>query len=206
MKEKPIWTAIALATILVAVGCHTHGDTRKHEAPAMAGQPGGAMAHRAVADAPTAGPAADTSGSPTRTPDLDRAGFVTFLDGGRLWVFRNATEALTEFLKTGEPAKQFTVPGGGPRGVTVKAPDRETLVAYLASEDGFVIVPSTEHGDVRIWVFRAGCPELAAFRSQGELAKHVTRLGVGPLGTTVKAPDRETLDAYAAARFGRVER
>jgi hypothetical protein len=53
--------------------------------------------------------------------------------------------------------------------------------------------------DGRLWVFRKGSPELADFQKKGELAKHVTRIGAGPKGMTIKAADVETLDAYKAA-------
>ena len=54
--------------------------------------------------------------------------------------------------------------------------------------------------DGRLWVFRPGSPELAAFEQDGELAKQVVRPGAGPGGVTLKAPDAETLDAYQNAK------
>lgn len=50
--------------------------------------------------------------------------------------------------------------------------------------------------DGRLWVFRSGSQELKDHRSMGGLAKHVTLVGAGPLNTTIKGPDRVTLDAF----------
>ena len=48
--------------------------------------------------------------------------------------------------------------------------------------------------------YPAGAKELAEFAKGGELAKHVTRIGAGPKGATIKGPDAETLDAWAAVK------
>lgn len=58
-------------------------------------------------------------------------GFVTEVEDGRLWVFKEGSEALKEFEKHGEPAKQFTNIGAGPNGMTIKAADQKTLDEYL---------------------------------------------------------------------------
>ncbi len=63
----------------------------------------------------------------------DKPGFVTELDDGRLWVFREGSKELEEFKKTGEPVKQYTDIGNGPNGMTVKAADEQTLKDYLAT-------------------------------------------------------------------------
>jgi hypothetical protein len=60
-----------------------------------------------------------------------KCGFVSLVDDGRLWVFREGSEALAEFKTSGEPAKHVIRPAAGPQGMTVKAPDSETLDAYL---------------------------------------------------------------------------
>jgi uncharacterized protein (TIGR03000 family) len=60
-----------------------------------------------------------------------RPGFVTFERDGRLWVFREKSKELEEFKRDGEIAKQVTRIGAGPGGRTIKAPDAETLDAYL---------------------------------------------------------------------------
>ena len=54
-----------------------------------------------------------------------------FEEGGRLWVFRTGSKALDQFLSAGEPAKSVTRIGVGPEGQTVRAPDVETIEAYL---------------------------------------------------------------------------
>lgn len=64
--------------------------------------------------------------------EFDLPGFVTEVEDGRLWVFKENSAELTEFKQHGEPAKQFTVIGAGPKGMTVKSADKETLDEYLA--------------------------------------------------------------------------
>ncbi|MFI8735677.1 hypothetical protein ACIGKM_07140 [Ectopseudomonas toyotomiensis] len=61
----------------------------------------------------------------------DRPGFVTEVEDGRLWVFRENSQELKNFKATGEPAKQFTDIGSGPEGMTVKSADEQTLKDYL---------------------------------------------------------------------------
>lgn len=58
----------------------------------------------------------------------------------------------------------------------------------------------TREVDGRLWVFRSGSRELAAFRRDGPPARQVTRLGVGPNGMAIKAPDAGIIDAYLAAK------
>jgi len=125
-----------------------------------------------------------------------KPGFVTKYDDGRLWVFRKDSKELQSYLKDGELARHVVRPGMGPRGMTIKGPDAETLVLYVAAQDGFETI--LEEG--RLWVFRAGCKELDEFKKQGELARHITRIHAGPMRLTVKAPDGETIDAYLKAR------
>jgi hypothetical protein len=124
-----------------------------------------------------------------------KRGFVTLCRDERVWVFRSGSKELDEFRKQGELAKHVTRPGAGPDGVTLKAPDTETVVEYCAACDGF----ATFVRDGRVWVFREGSKDLAEFEKTGEPAKSVTLIGTGPLGMTVKAPDAETIDAYLAA-------
>lgn len=62
---------------------------------------------------------------------FDKPGFVTEVDDGRLWVFREGSPELKAFKENGEPAKQFTDVGTGPEGMTVKAADEKTLKDYL---------------------------------------------------------------------------
>ncbi|EPH5798617.1 hypothetical protein ACS2R3_006184 [Pseudomonas aeruginosa] len=65
--------------------------------------------------------------------EFDKPGFVTEVEDGRLWVFREGSPELKDFKETGEPAKQFTDIGSGPKGMTVKAADEKTLQDYLAT-------------------------------------------------------------------------
>jgi hypothetical protein len=123
-------------------------------------------------------------------------GFVTFEEKGKLWVFRHGSKELADFRAKGEPAKSVTLVGRGPNGMTLRAPDKQTAIDYLYGKVGFVVWTDAEN---RLWVFRSGSKELADYYAKGELAKHVTRLGAGPGGITIKAPDGETIDAYTAA-------
>jgi hypothetical protein len=151
-------------------------------------------------------PGAGPGGMTVRAPDSEtiveyaaaREGFTTFVREGRIWVFRPGTKELAEFEKTGEPSKSVTRPGAGPMRMTVKGPDVETITEYVCAKRGFV----TKCEDGRLWVFGTASKELAEFEKQGELAKHVTRPGAGPGGITIKAPDAETIVAYAAACDG----
>ena len=73
----------------------------------------------------------------TDTETLDaymfaRPGFVTRVEDGRLWIFKSNSEELPKYIEHGEPAKHIVRPGAGPKGMTVKATDAETLDAYLA--------------------------------------------------------------------------
>ncbi|WP_413495537.1 hypothetical protein [Shewanella baltica] len=63
--------------------------------------------------------------------EFDLPGFVTEVEDGRLWVFKESSAELSEFKQHGEPAKQFTVIGAGPKGMTVKSADQQTLDEYL---------------------------------------------------------------------------
>jgi uncharacterized protein (TIGR03000 family) len=124
-----------------------------------------------------------------------KPGFIIKCEDGRLWIFRKGSKEMDDFQKDGELAKHVVRPGAGPGGKTLKAPDTETIVAYLTSQEGFETVLE----DGRLWVFRATSKELAEYRQQGELAKHVTRVNAGPLGLTLKAPDVDTIEAYKKA-------
>lgn len=122
----------------------------------------------------------------------NKRGFVTFDEDGRLWVFGTNSSELKQYLSSGELAKHVIRPGAGPGGITLKAPDAETIDAFMTSKEGF----ATKIIDGRLWVFREGAEELKAFEKSGEPAKHVIRPGAGPLGITVKGPDAETIDQY----------
>lgn len=124
-----------------------------------------------------------------------KPGFYTKIEDGRLWVFKQGSKELEQFLAEGEPAKMAIRPAAGPRGMTVKGPDQETLLTYLLSVEGLHV----SIADGRIWVFREGSEELKAFQEDGEPAKIVVRPGAGPMGMTVKGPDAETVDAFLRA-------
>jgi hypothetical protein len=124
--------------------------------------------------------------------------FVALLEDGRLWVFRPGSKDLADFQKHGELAKHVVRPGVGPGGMTIKAPDNETINAYMAAREGFRTVVKND----RLWVFRGGTKELADYLKKGEPAYHVTRPSAGPLGMTIKAPDVETIDAYLGKQEG----
>jgi hypothetical protein len=70
--------------------------------------------------------------------EFDKSGFVTSVDKKYkhwLWVFKDGSKELEEFRKTGDPgAKSVTQPGVGPKGMTLRAPDSETISAYLAAK------------------------------------------------------------------------
>ena len=105
-----------------------------------------------------------------------KQGFEVEVVDGRLWV-----------LKPGEKksGKHVTLIGAGPKGMTLKALTRDVALEYLASKPGYHI----EVEDGRLWVFKPG---------EKKSGKHVTRIGVGPQNTTMRALDMETLEAYLA--------
>jgi len=154
--------------------------------------------------------AAMDSSASTRTalrPESDRykqAGFAVYEDDGRLWVFREGSENLESFHQKGEPAKRVTLIGAGPDGMTVLGAEKDVLEAYCApfryGVDGFVVIPD----DGRLWIFRENSEALKSFRADGEPAKRVTLIGVGPDGKTLLGADVEVVRAYrVAALFGK---
>jgi hypothetical protein len=143
-------------------------------------------------------PGGKVAKSSVDTAPLTKPGFVAFEEDGRLWVFRLKSKSLADFLAKGEPAKCVVRPGAGPQGMTLKGAEAETLVDYAASKPGFVV----KSDDGRLWVFREDAEELKDFEEKGELAKHVIRPGVGPMGATLKAPDAETIDEYLTSKKG----
>ncbi|MCI0684843.1 MAG: TIGR03000 domain-containing protein [Gemmataceae bacterium] len=142
-----------------------------------------------------AGPAIVKTGGIKTGPLPARPGFVLKEDDGRWWVFRAGSKELMEAEKSGFSEKHVTRINVQPWKVTLKAPDWATLIGYVAVQDGFETIVE----DGRLWVFRKGAKELAAFKKDGELAKHVILVNAGPLGVTLKAPDRATIDAYLTA-------
>lgn len=125
---------------------------------------------------------------------LTKPGYKVFLEDGRLWVFEEGSAELAQFEEHGEPAKIVVLPGAGPRGMTLKGTERDTLLEYALTKPGFTVI--IEEG--RLWVFRSGSEALAQFHEHGEPAKIVVRPGAGPRGMTMKSVDGDTLDAYSA--------
>jgi len=133
---------------------------------------------------------------PAGSATWSRPGFTVYEDEGRLWVFEDGSEALTDFAAKGEPAKRVTLVGAGPEGCTLLGSERETLEAYAApwrhGRAGFEVF----WDDGRLWVFAEASDALAEYRAKGEPAKRVTLVGAGPGGVTLLGADRETLDRY----------
>lgn len=82
-----------------------------------------------------------------------------------------------------------------------------TSLSALASEDGFAagskynkagFVAAIEDG--RLWVFKEGSKELADFKTNGEPAMSVARIGDGPDGMTIKSVSESIIDEYKAAQ------
>jgi hypothetical protein len=83
----------------------------------------------------------------------------------------------------------------------VASPEPETSLA-MYEKPGFVV--KEEEG--RLWVFRAGSRELAAFEQSGEPARQVIRPAAGPGGMTIKAVDASIIDEYLTTVPGFVVR
>jgi hypothetical protein len=124
-----------------------------------------------------------------------KAGFVTRMDDGRVWVFKKGSPELADYDAGNESAKIAVRPGAGPGGMTVKSVEPGTITEYLVAQDGFV----TFVVDDRIWVFLPGSEALAESEASGEPGKCAIRPGAGPLGMTVKSADAETIEAYLKA-------
>lgn len=61
----------------------------------------------------------------------DKPGFVTKVDDGRLWVFKDGSPELADMQKNGFPEKAAMRIAAGPDGMTIKAPSDDTIQAYL---------------------------------------------------------------------------
>lgn len=109
-----------------------------------------------------------------------KTGFVTEVHDGRIHVMRGG-EKWSD--------KHITLIGAGPRGMTVKALDKETAWDYLTAKDGFI----THIEDGRLHVMREG---------ESWSDKHITLIGAGPNGMTIKALEKDTAYAYLAAKPG----
>jgi len=100
-------------------------------------------------------------------------------DTGHLWALRPGEE---------KSEKHTTLIKAGPDDRTVKALDFATAVEYIADRDGFDVNVDAENR--RIWVLRPG---------EEESEKHVTLIGAGPMGMSLKSLDMETIEAYMNA-------
>jgi hypothetical protein len=183
MKKQLMMAGLGLVVAILVAGCHSNGDLRSDEGSGEGSGEGGAA------------PAAASEKKVTEPAELQKEGFTALVEDGRLWVFRTGSQELKDYRSMGELAKHVTLVGAGPRGMTIKGPDRDILRDYLIKQEGF----ESFVREGRIWVFRTGAPELAEFNKLGELGKHVTLVGAGPLNTTLKGPDRATLDAFCKA-------
>ncbi|WP_200182554.1 hypothetical protein [Ectothiorhodospira mobilis] len=160
MKHTYALLAAGLAFSLLGTGCQT-APTNGNE------------------DETTSKPRAEQSATQSASW-YARDGFRVTLEDGRLWVLKPGQE---------QSGKHVTFIGAGPQGLTVKALDNETALEYLAAKPGFEV--SVEDG--RLWVLKPG---------QEKSGKHVTFIGAGPKGTTLKALDNETALEYLAAKPG----
>jgi hypothetical protein len=116
---------------LVSVGCNgvampgrTAGNTW-----------GGSHSHAAAAkkEEPKAEPKKESKAKtypPGAPGPYDRTGLITRVKDDRLWIFRDRTKDLADFDKGTPSEKHVTLVGEGPNGMTVKAPDAETIEAW----------------------------------------------------------------------------
>ncbi len=149
---------------------------------------------------------AGPNGMSLRSDDADvlaaytaaKPGFATYAEEGRLWVFQAGSEGHKEFLASGEPAKSVTWIGAGPRGMSMRSDDADTLLSYLAAKPGF----STYVEDGRIWVFQTGSEGHQEYQRSGEPAKSVTWIGAGPRGVSLRSDSADALLSYVASKPG----
>ena len=135
------------------------------------------------------GVVAKTSGDKKK---FARKGFAAKLVDGRLWVLRLGSADLPAMLEAEGPEKHVTLPNAGPEGLTIKTDDRETAVEYLIAKPGF----TTFFDNGRAWIFREGSEAATKYAQGIKPEKYVTRIAAGPMRTTLKALDAETIDAF----------
>lgn len=195
--NRPLLACLG-APLFAALACQSTPPAPVEEAPApVVEEPVEASAADAQAQAIEAALAVEVDPGKPRDP-RSKPGFYAEEVEGRLWVFRTDDMELFRFLEGGEPTKSVSWIGAGPDGITLRGPDRETLVAYLAQRRGFHV----EVVDGRLWVFAEDSDDLAPFLAGHEPAKSVTMIGEGPNGETLRATDRDTLVAYLAQKPG----
>ena len=72
------------------------------------------------------------------------------------------------------------------------AAEQPALDLEMYAKPGFVVLED----DGRLWVFREGSDDLAAFQESGEPAKQVVRPLAAPGGVTMKSTESATIDEY----------
>ena len=198
---RPVMTRCQSAKYCLAP---SRPDVTEPDALKATEAPQDTMIEDTVIEAPPAleraevGPALEAPASVASTPpddaSLKKPGFFTKVVNGRLWVFREGSDALNEFQSSGEPGKNVTMIGEGPNGLTISSSDRAVIIDYLVAKPGFV----TRIVDGRLWVFEDGSEGLMEFEASGEPAKNVTLVGEGPIGMTIRSDERATIDKYLA--------
>lgn len=180
MLKELIVLSLGLAFMFAMIGCESAPSAPALAAPAVAAAPA----------APKPAPVRSVGVGPYSKP-----GFVTFLDKNVLLVFRAESRDLAKYRKNGDMNTGVIRPAAGPDGLSLKAPDADTLRDFEMTNPDFIF----RHLDGRLWVFRNGSAGFSRYCANGELAVHVTRIAAGPGGMTLKAPDLETLDIYMAS-------
>lgn len=207
MNNRQVITGILTITSIFALGCESTQITSTAQAnPAKVAKAAGpydkAGFHTHVIDGRLwvlkdgqkesekhisligAGPAGMTIRALSKETALEyitaKDGFTTSIEDGRLWVLKG-DQKIAE--------KRITLIGAGPNGMTILAQDKETVLEYLATKPGY----NTHVQDGRIWVLKDG---------QKESEKHITLIGAGPMGASVKALDKTTAQEYVAATPG----
>lgn len=72
----------------------------------------------------------------------DKPGFVTQVEDGRLWVFKDGSPELAAMQKDGLPEKAAIRIGAGPDGMTIKGPNDDTIQAYLSASSTAPAAPA----------------------------------------------------------------
>ncbi|HDR46665.1 MAG TPA: hypothetical protein ENN94_03085 [Geoalkalibacter subterraneus] len=66
---------------------------------------------------------------------MSKPGFVTSIEDGRLWVFKEGSKEADAYITTkSKPAKHVVRPGAGPNGMTIRSPGFDIIDAYLATK------------------------------------------------------------------------
>ena len=106
MRVQTGWVLALLVILAIAVGCG--GDDKN------GGENG--------------------NGNESSATSYEKPGFKAEVKNGILWVFREGSDDLAEFEKSGEPAKNVTSIGTGPNGLSIRSGDMDTIKAYLAAK------------------------------------------------------------------------